>query len=299
MLSFHPLTLEDKPWIDRLVFAFGSRSADFNFGSMYMWDGRYKQLVCEYGDRLVALAHAHGAPVFPFPVGNGELKPVIEAMRDYAAEGGFPFVIRGIEEAGAAELESLFPGCFTFSEDREFSDYLYSAEKLSTLAGKKLHAKRNFINRFTQSYSWRFVKLESGHFLSCLELLERWRQNEEGADKQAIDGEHDAIIRGLHQYDALGLIGGALFVDEAMVGFTIGEQIAPDTVDIHFEKADASIPGAYAMINREFVRLLLETYPDLKYVNREDDMGLENLRQAKLSYHPEYILEKYTARWNT
>lgn len=298
MLSFHPLSLEDKPWIDKYVFASASRSADFNFGSMYMWDGRYRQLVCDFGGRLIAMAHAHGAPIFPFPVGTGELGPVVEAMRDYARDGGFPFVIRGVESEGMHQLDELFPGHFTFTDDREYSDYIYSAEKLASLAGKKLHAKRNFVNRFTQEHTWSYSKLGREHFEECLKLLERWRSGEDSAQECSVNGEHDAIVRGLDHYEELKLTGGALFAEGRMIAFTIGELIAPDTVDVHFEKAEADIVGAYAMINREFVKMLTAESPQIRFINREDDMGLDNLRQAKLSYHPEFILEKYTAHWS-
>lgn len=297
MLSFHPLSIEDKPWVDKHVFESGSRSADFNFGSMFMWDGRYRQQVCDFGGRLIVLAQAHDTPIFPFPVGSGALAPAVEAMGGYAFANAFPFVIRGVEESGRAELERLFPGRFDFTEDREFEDYIYSAEKLSTLSGKKLHAKRNFINRFNDEHEWRFCPLEKRHFPACLALLEKWSCGEPAASAGSIDGEHAAILRGLTHYDELGLLGGALFAEGEMIAFTIGERIAADTVDVHFEKAESEINGAYAMINREFVKLLLQEYPDIKYINREDDMGLDNLRQAKLSYHPEYILRKFTARW--
>lgn len=296
MLTFHPLGIEDKTWIDERVFASGTRSADYGFGSMFMWDGRYRQLVCDFGGRLIALAHAHGSPIYPFPVGSGELAPVIEAMREYACANGFRFVIRGVEESGLSELERLFPGKFSFTEDREFADYIYDAEKLDTLAGKKLHAKRNYVNRFCAAREWSFRELEKGDFPACLELLGRWRADEPEYGDDA-SGEHAAIMRGLEHYDGLGLVGGALFVDGELIAFTVGERISADTADVHFEKALAEIDGAYPMINREFVRLLRARWPELRYINREDDMGLENLRQSKLSYHPEFLLRKFTATW--
>ncbi|MCM1149627.1 MAG: phosphatidylglycerol lysyltransferase domain-containing protein [Butyricicoccus sp.] len=294
MLTFHPLGIEDKTWIDERVFASGTRSADYSFGSMFMWDGRYRQLVCDFGGRLVALAHAHGAPIYPFPVGSGELEPVIGEMRAYARENGFPFVIRGVEERALDELERLFPGKFEFSEDREFADYIYSAEKLDTLSGKKLHAKRNYVNRFCAEREWSFRELEQGDFPACLELLRHWREGEQDED---IIGEHEAIMRCFEHYSELELAGGALFVGGELIAFAVGERISADTADVHFEKAVAEIDGAYAMINRELARLMRARWPELKYINREDDMGLENLRQSKLSYHPEYLLRKFTATW--
>lgn len=297
MLNLHPLSLSDKPNVDSVVFSVGSRSADFNFGSMFMWDGKYRQLLSAEGERLFVLAHSGEAPIFPFPIGSGELKDAVLSMRDYSAQNGFPLVIRGIEESGKAELEKLFPGKFDFTEDRDFSDYIYSAEKLASLSGKKLHAKRNFVNRFTAAHDWHFEKLESRHFPACRALLKSWENAAPENEKNSIRAEHLAIFRGFEHYEQLKLIGGALFAEERLVAFTIGEQIAEDTVDVHFEKALSEVDGAYQMINREFARLLLEAVPTLKYLNREDDMGLESLRRAKLSYHPEYILAKHTARW--
>lgn len=296
MLTFHPLGIEDKSWIDERVLASGTRSADYSFGNMFMWDGRYRQLVCDFGGRLVALVHAHGAPIYPFPVGSGELEPVIMEMRGYAGENGFSFVIRGVEEYGREQLERLFPGKFAFTEDRELDDYIYSAEKLDTLSGKKLHAKRNYVNRFCAGREWRFRALEREDFPECLKLLRLWRSEGKEHDDYA-SGEHAAIVRAFEYYNELELVGGALFDEGALIAFTVGERISADTADVHFEKADAEIDGAYAMINREFVRLLRSRWPDIEYINREEDMGLENLRRSKLSYHPEYLLRKFTAVW--
>ena len=296
MLSFHPLAIEDKQWIDERVFAFGSRSADFNFGSMFMWDGKYNQLVCDFGRRLVALAHAGETPIYPFPAGDGELKPVIEEMRLYAEVNSFPFVIRGVGEEQVTELETLFPGEFEFTEDVEYADYVYSTEKLATLAGKKLHAKRNFINRFEAAHEWRFERLDLRHFPDCARLLENWDEGRRIEDPAGVEEEHRAIFRAFEYYDELKLLGGALYAEDRLIAFTMGEKICADAMDVHFEKAAAGIDGAYPMVNREFARLVTQQMPEVAYLNREDDMGYENLRTAKLSYHPEFMVRKFTAR---
>lgn len=295
MLSFHPLTLADKPWIDKHVFEENSRSADFNFGNMYLWDGRYKQMVADSYHRLVILACAGGTPIYPFPIGGGDIYPVIGEMRDYAAAKGFPFVIRGLEKDDADKLETLFPGRFTFTADRDYFDYLYSAEKLATLSGKKLHGKRNHIHRFEEEHQWEFRPLTAGLFPDCLALLDRWTDRIESDERVA--AERRAIFRAFESFDELGLMGGALFADGRMAAFTIGEKICSDTFDVHFEKAQADIQGAYPMINREFVRYIRSRLPEIAYINREDDMGLDNLRRSKLSYYPDILLEKFSARW--
>ena len=190
----------------------------------------------------------------------------------------------------------LFPGCFDCTEDRDYADYLYSADKLISLAGKKLHGKRNHINRFTAEHDWSFRDLTPELFPDCLALLARWAEDADNA-AGTVDGEHAAIARAFEYYDALGLLGGALFAEGELVGFTVGEKISADTFDVHFEKARADLNGAYPTVNREFVKLVRERYPEIAYINREDDMGLENLRKSKESYDPDILLRKFTVRW--
>lgn len=293
MLSFKPLALEDKAWIDPIVFRENSRSADFNFGNLYMWDSSYRQLVAQAGNRLLVKPRYGPHPFYAFPIGSGDLRPVLEEMHAYAREHGFPFKLRGVTNDYKALLEEAFPGRFTYEADRAFFDYIYSAEALATLSGKKLHAKRNHINRFNMAYSWSFKPLSPALFPQCKEFLAQWT-NRSG---DPVPLENAAILRGFEAWHALNLEGGVLFANGRLVAFTVGEKIASDTFNVHFEKADPDVNGAYPMVNREFVRLILERHPEILYINREDDMGLENLRRAKLSYNPLYLLEKYTASW--
>ena len=112
----------------------------------------------------------------------------------------------------------------------------------------------------------------------------------------SISFEHDALIRAFAAFERLGLEGGVLYANGRIVGFSMGEMANEDTFDVHFEKADINMNGAYPMVCRELTRMLMAKYPALQFINREDDMGLESLRQSKLSYKPEYLLEKFIAR---
>ena len=296
MLTFHSLSLADKPWIDRRAAEENSRSADFNFGNMFLWDEKYQQMVAESGQRLITLCRAGEHPFFPFPIGCGALAPVIEAMRAYAVANGFPLVLRGLEERHVISLDCLYPGQFLFTEDRNFEDYIYRADKLISLSGKRLHGKRNHCNRFETEHDWSFRAMTAADFPACAALLDRWAAEEAPALADSVSGERAAIARAFAHFDALGLLGGVLFADGELAAFAIGEPISADTFDVHFEKARADLNGAYPMVNREFVRLICETYPKIRYVNREDDMGLENLRRSKESYCPDLLLRKFTAR---
>ena len=289
------MTISDKPFVDGFVAAEDSRSADFNFGNIYLWDSTYRQFLSSAGGRLLTKLKYEDLPFFAFPIGRGDIRAAIEALEEFAAYKGYPLRLRGVTDEHRDLLEDAYPGLFTFSEDRDNFDYIYLAEKLATFSGKKLHGKRNFCNRFEKEHSWEFRRLTRELFPVCMEMLGFW-QREFDVPPDGLEDEHGAIIRAFMRWEALGLEGGVLFADGQCAGFTIGEPINSDTFDVHFEKAYASIPGAYPMVCREFARQILTDHPNVVYLNREDDMGHENLRSAKLEYHPEFLLRKYTAR---
>ena len=295
MIHFKAIELSDKPWIDAAVAAEDSRSADFNFANMYMWDECYRQLVAPLGRRVVAKPKYKRHPFFAFPIGAGDLKPAMEALRAYAAEHGFPFCVSGVTAPHREALETLFPGCLAFIPDRDHFDYVYLAEKLATVSGKALHPKRTHINRFVEANDWSFQPLTAELLPECRDMLAEWtrRYLDNGGIPDGIAAEHAAIDRAFTHFDTLGLEGGVLRSGEKLIAFTVGEKISSDTFNVHFEKAYGDIQGAYPMINREFARQILSRHPEIVYINREDDMGHENLRRAKLSYGPEFLVEKF------
>ncbi len=297
MIQFKTVTLCDKPWVDEIVFSENSPSADYNFGNIYIWDKYYRQLICRFGDRMLTKLRYEGKPAFVFPIGTGPLRPAIEALREFAAWRGYPLVIRGITQQHREQLEAEYPGKFDYQLEANNGDYIYLAEKLSTYSGKALHGKKNHCNRFEAEHDWEFIPLTREWIPGCLDMLDVWtEENTERLDK-SISHEHDAIIRAFAAFEKLGLEGGVLRSGGKILGFSLGEMVSRDTFDVHFEKAEGSINGAYPMVCRELTRMVMRNHPELKYINREDDMGLEPLRFSKLSYKPEYILEKYIARW--
>ena len=296
MVSFKTVTLCDKPWVDEIVRLENSPSADYNFGNIFIWDRYYRQLIARCGDRMLTKLRYEGKPAFVFPIGSGPLRPAIEALEEFAAYRGYPLVIRGITKEHMVQLEAEYPGRFRFEPETKYFDYLYLAEKLATYSGKSLHGKKNHCNRFEAENDWSFAPLTRELIPGCLDMLVEW--NEENRDRldKSVSFEHDALIRAFAAYETLGLDGGVLYANGKIVGFSMGEMANEDTFDVHFEKAEIAMNGAYPMVCRELTRMLLQKYPKLRYMNREDDMGLESLRQSKLSYKPEYLLEKYIAR---
>ena len=293
MFELHPVTLADKQWIDPIVLAEDCPSADYCFGSIYLWDEKYRQLVGRLGERLICLPCYETAPFFAWPIGRGDPVPVLDRMREYAAAQGFPFVLRGVTEEHLPLVRALWGDGCAVTAERELWDYLYSAEKLDTLSGKHLHGKRNHIHRFEQEYHWRFEPVTPRNIPACRAMLDRWMDLCGEEDQDGIDDEYRAIQRAFASFGALDLDGGLLWAGTEPVAFSIGEMIAGNTFDTHFEKAYAHVNGAYPMINRQFARYIRTIHPQVRWINREDDTGRPSLRQSKLSYRPEKMVEKY------
>lgn len=296
-MELYSIELDSKNMMEPYFRTENSRSADFCFGNIYMWDKRYLQTAAPLGDRLITRLVRNGETFFAYPVGKGELAPAITAMHDICLAEGIPMKICGITEEHKAELENEFDGCFEIYEDRDFSDYIYSIEKLSTYSGKALHGKKNFCNRFEKEHDWHFELLDGKNIPDCIKMLDEWTDESSERLTGDISYEHTAILQGFEHYEELNLFGGALYADGRLVGFSVGEVISTDTFCTHFEKAYPDVAGAYPMVCRELAKAVKSVYPNINYVNREDDMGHDPLRKSKLSYKPEYVLMKYIAVW--
>lgn len=292
-LPFKRADISDKPWVDRILRLEDSRSSAWCFANMFFWVDTFRPTICAMGDRLLSWFDQAGGSFYGYPIGAGDLKSAVLALEQDALARGVPFVLRGLTERSREELEAAFPDEFDYSQDPNFFDYMYEIEKLATLAGKKLHAKRNHINRFLENNpNWSFEPITSKNLLECLAMANEWARQREEDDL-------DALYRAATYFEALELEGGLLRVDGRVIAFTIGEPLNSDTYIVHFEKAFADIQGAYPMINREFARHIQATRPDIRYVNREEDLGIESLQRAKRSYYPVFMVEKYHATRRT
>ena len=187
------------------------------------------------------------------------------------------------------QLEQEFPGKFEFTETRDYFDYIYSRQELAELKGKNFQPKRNHVNKFKRTYNYKYTPLTVDLIPHCLELEEKWCEEHDCEEEESLINERKALNIALRNFDALGLVGGALWVDDEIVGFTYGAPVNHDTFAVHIEKADSRIDGSYNILNQEFARHIPEQYV---YLNREEDLGIPGLRKAKLSYRPVILLEK-------
>jgi len=286
MLDFHRPAIEDKPWVDSLLRLSAYRGCEYCFGNILIWSAAFQVQIARHGDFFAAKSIS-SSPEYCFPAGKGNLKTFIELLMRDARENGHRFAMFAVTENQKAVLNELFEGKFVFEPYRDGFDYIYKSADLIELAGKKYHAKRNHITSFMKLYDWSLEEIDACNIKNCCELTRLWAMNNQ---ESAEDGsELKAIKTAVEHYFALGFRGALLYANGRPVAFTMGEELTPDTFCTHFEKADSQVRGAYPMINREFAHQFLSSYT---YINREDDLGSEGLRRAKMSYYPAILLEK-------
>ena len=295
MLNFRELTLEDKDWINGILRDCHFMSCEYCFGNHFIWKNAYKEMVARIGNFYTLMLHddeGERGTSFLYPAGQGDRKPVISALLEYCEAEGIPFRLHSVPEEALPELESMFPGQFEFSNNRDYADYIYSVEDLTNLAGKKYHGKRNHLARFREN-DWSFEPITDKNFDDCLRMNREWcRLNDCGRDA-GLREEQCAVRKSFEYFRELNFFGGLLRVDGRVIAYTLAERLNSDTVVVHMEKAFSDIQGAYVAINHEFVANMCQDYT---YVNREEDLGVEGLRSAKLSWKPAILLPKYSVR---
>ena len=294
MLNFQRLTPADREAYNRILFACGERGCEYSFANLFLWG---HQKVALFPENAAIFSHFQGRSVYPCPIGPGDRKPLIEAILQDARDRGIPCRITGITEADKAELEALFPGIFLFCHNRDFFDYVYDINDLADLRGRKFQSKRNHFNRFCADHpEHQVVPITHALMPRVKEFVEGWYARRQAQDPQGdFLLEHLAMGRTFQHWEEIGMEGIAIMDAGQILALTLASRLSEDTFDVHFEKALDTVPGAYNAVNCQFARYLRLKYPEVKYLNREDDMGLEGLRTAKLSYRPHHMVEKYWA----
>lgn len=295
MIPFERLDLHNKAQYDALLMRCGHRGCEHSFVNKFLW-GRQKAAFLN--GQLLCFSQFDRRSVYPFPVGSGDVRPALDAIILDARERGIPCYITGMLEEDCTLLETLYPGKFRFHSDRDGFDYVYAIEDLAELKGRKFQKKRNHLNRFLQEHpNCQTLELNEHTRAAAYCMLQKWYAHRAELDPTMdFHLEKLALERAFAFQKQLDLEGVVLVENGEVLAFAMGSPLSDDTFDIHFEKAREDVPGAYNAINREFARYLRDKYPQLKWLNREDDLGLEGLRKAKLSYNPDHMIEKYWAR---
>jgi uncharacterized protein len=288
ILQFKPVSLGDLETISGKLREFKFRTCDYNIVNLFSWGhflnlkfGIFKERVLFYNFDWQFMLYPLGKPF-----SAKELLSISDAAEEKGYNGNFISV--------PEEYVSENPGIganFEVEKDESNSDYVYLTEKLAGLSGKKLQKKKNLISQFNRNYPVSRTEVFDGKYASmCSSLAEKWcrDQNDICPDEKKL--ELEVLKRALANFGHLGLEGILLFSGDDLVAFAFFSALTDDTADVHFEKFDPAFKGSCQMINKLTAEYLLGTY---KYLNREQDMGREGLRQAKLSYDPLEIVPTY------
>lgn len=294
MILFRELTLDDKKIIDGALKRIHSRSAEYCFGSYYMWRHFNKIKIAFFNDDYVISFGSYDeieGESFLFPADASDLPSLLGEIKEYSASKNQPVVFNVVSKADVDKIASIHKGEIEVWEERNHFDYIYDLIEMSELSGKKYHGKRNHIARFAQNENWQYEEITQSNLGECIEMNREWCcQNDCG--RSVIQKEECCAVKeALKSFFDLGFFGGLLRLDGRVIAYTAGERLNDDVVCIHIEKAFSEIQGAYPMIAKQFSQQLVNM--GFKYSNREEDLGVEGLRKAKLSYYPIELHEKY------
>ena len=314
MLPFRPPEISDRIAVTSAVTEAGYMGSDASFANIYLLRKKYGTEIALQEGFLFRYYNGQGSRRgYAFPLGADDLRAALALIVQDAAESGRPLEFCLVDEPRAQILRDYFssksaPEEIRFAENRGDSDYLYSAESLANLPGTTYRKKRNHISRFCRTYAnYELREISQENVADALQVEKIWMNNgaepcepsceceeaawaERSEDEKSRIVEYCAIEEALQNFEALGMKGAILYVEGKPVGMTMASRIIPGVWDIHFEKVidEYANNGGYAVINKMFA----ETLTGVRLINREEDVNIEGLRKAKLSYYPLTILDK-------
>ncbi|WP_264174520.1 DUF2156 domain-containing protein [Clostridium algoriphilum] len=293
-MIFKRLEIEDKNIIEKFICPYKFLSCEYSFTTLYIW--RKACDVCFTIDKdtlIIKKKDFEGKYYFMQPLGYNKenLKEIIDELMLYKTENNMEYLFKDLDEEFMEEIRDIYDDVvgIYIEEDRDNFDYLYESEKLARLSGKKLHGKRNHYNSFIKSYDYEVKDIKEVEVIKDVIIAaEKW--NKGNNNDNILNYELQGIKDVLKNINIVNTKGIAVYVDERIVAFSLGEKLNDDLAVIHIEKADVNYSGVYSFINKTFVD---RNFSDVKIINREQDLGIAGLRKSKLSYHPFKLEKKY------
>ena len=283
MITFREIELSDAEPCRRFFESSGSLSCDYTFGNLYAWKDVFGYKIA-FSQGFMFVRLGDGEYSYFVPLGDGDIATAVELLKEQQ-QGDVRIYGASLEEIERLEKANVKIKSSTLYRDA--SDYIYKAEDLINLVGKKYHSKRNFVSRFKSSYNWSYEPLCVENVPEAKAFCEYWF--EKYSDETG-EMEKKVALGALDRFEEIGFGGGILRVDGRVIAFTAGEAINDKAYCVHIEKADTEYVGAYNALNQQF---LINNCTDYELINREEDMGIEGLRKAKKSYNPVFMFEKY------
>ncbi len=290
--EFRPIEINHKNTISTIFETIDPVISEFTFTNLFVWRHSYQfQVSLLDGTLLVLACPEHDSHFFMPPAGETITIQTLETMFSFMSKEGWLPEIRRFSRQLVEELDLWDNPQFKVTPNREDYDYVYRTRDLIELKGKKLRKKKNHLNYFLKHYDFVFEPLTTSTVNLCLKMQEEWCNLRNCSDHSMLTSEDFAVFEALHHWEDLNYEGGIILIDGKVEAFSLGERLNKVTAVVHFEKANPKIRGLYPAINRLCCKNLWSNYT---YINREQDLGEEGLRQAKLSYNPCFLVEKYT-----
>ncbi len=292
--EFKPIELTDREEIQTRLWEYQPETSELNFTNLFIWRSHYGFLWSIYKEWLLLVGSntENGLHALP-PIGPPDRTDVARMLFDWLREK------RNVSEPRIERADRRFvsevekSGDFLFEPTRDHFDYVYRTKDLIQLEGKNYRAKRNHLNYLLRSYRITYEPINESHIDACLALSQNWCEIRRCEDDLNLLGEWDATREAIRHLRPLKLDGGVILVNGKVEAFTLGELLNNQTAVVHIEKANTEIRGLYAAINQQFCE---KRWVDVPFVNREQDLGEPGLREAKLSYGPERLVEKFRVR---
>ena len=278
--DFAPISLEMRKDLYPALNLLADGISEFNFSNLYLFRKTYGYRVSRVpGKTLVIEGTKHGSSFFYVPCALPDKTTLDELMKSH------DYLKNLSETQCVAHRVELEQSGYRVEEDRDNFDYLYWRSDLAELSGKAYHKKRNLVNAFLNSYSYEQKPLSKENVPDAVAVLDDWRA------QKGEEGDYAAAREALDLYEELGMRGCVYYVAGEPAGWCLGEPLAKAKMfAVHFEKGRESYKGIYQFINQAFAAALPAYF---KSVNREQDLGDEGLRQAKMTYRPYGFVKKY------
>lgn len=295
MLEWSIPEAEDEDWINSCIAVSGTMASDASFANIYLLRNKYSTKISRYKDFIIRKYSGKGARCgYTFPLGKGDIAKALAEIEKDAKECGERLQFAFVTEEQKEVLENVMPARFCYSSDAGDSDYIYLRSELASLSGKAFHKKKNHFSKFVRTYpDYKYYEIGACNIYDAQKVADAWYYEHLQDEDASQLAEYKAIKEALENFEELGLIGGIIYVNDSPCAMTIASKINENTVDVHFEKAvgEYALNGGYAAINK----LFSEKLDGVTWLNREEDIGIEGLRKAKLSYRPKIMLKKYSA----
>ena len=295
MLEWSIPEAEDEDWINSCIAVSGTMASDASFANIYLLRNKYSTKISRYKDFIIRKYSGKGARCgYTFPLGKGDVAKALAEIEKDAKECGERLQFAFVTEEQKEVLENAMPARFCYSSDAGDSDDIYLRSELASLSGKAFHKKKNHFSKFVRTYpDYKYYEIGACNIYDAQKVADAWYYEHLQDEDASQLAEYKAIKEALENFEELGLIGGIIYVNDSPCAMTIASKINENTVDVHFEKAvgEYALNGGYAAINK----LFSEKLDGVTWLNREEDIGIEGLRKAKLSYRPKIMLKKYSA----